>query len=186
VPPPRRAAERRLRPSPLPLSLTPPVLVVFVGAAGSGKTTLAGRLFAPGDVLSSDEFRRVVSGDAANQAVTRTAFSILHREVTRRLAAGRLVVVDATNVERHARLALIRRAMAAGAPAHAVVLALPDEVVQARNAARAERVVDSAIVQRHLAVLAATLEAGGLDAEGFTTVHVLRSDRDVEALLLGG
>jgi predicted kinase len=156
-----------------------------VGAAGSGKTTLAARLFSPADVLSSDEFRRVVSGNAGNQAVTRTAFSILHRELVRRLAAGRLVVVDATNVERHARLALLRRAAAAGAPAHAVVLALPDRLVHARNASRTERVVDPAIVDRHLAILASALAAGTLEAEGFATVHVLRSDQDAAAFGMG-
>jgi protein phosphatase len=102
------------------------------------------------------------------------------------LAAGRLVVVDATTVERHARLALVRRAMAAGAPAHAVVLALPDHVVHTRNMARSERVVDPAVVERHLAGVAATLAAGGLEAEGFMAVHVLRSDREVEELLVAG
>ena len=61
------------------IDLSNPSLVVLVGAAGAGKSTLAARHFAPSDVLSSDAVRALVSGDAADQGVTRVAFSILHR-----------------------------------------------------------------------------------------------------------
>lgn len=162
-----------------------PSLVVLVGAAGAGKSTFAARHFAPGDVLSSDAFRAIVSGDEADQRGTRTAFSILHREVSRRLAAGRLVVVDATNVERHARRALLARAAFAEVPAVAIVLALPAAIVHARNAGRTGRVVESEIVAGHLERLAAAETGGGASGlfagEGFEAVHVLRSVAEVEA-----
>lgn len=159
-----------------------PTLVVLVGAAGSGKSTFAARWFAPSEVLSSDQFREILTGDAADQRATRTAFSIIHREVTNRLAAGRTVVVDATNVERHARRALLSRAGSAGAPAVAIVFALPSEVVLARNAARRGRVVDPSVVERHLVLLANVLPA--LTDEGFDSVVVLRSAADVESVEL--
>jgi protein phosphatase len=155
-----------------------PTLVVLVGAAGSGKSSFAARHFAPSEVLSSDAFREILTGDAADQRATKTAFSILHREVTKRLAAGRTVVVDATNVERHARRALLSRATLAGAPAVAIVFALPRDVVLARNAARRERVVDPAVVERHLDRLERALPT--LADEGFERVVVLRSPADVD------
>jgi predicted kinase len=168
------------------ISVPDPSLVVLVGAAGAGKSTFAARHFAPGDVLSSDAFRAIVSGDEADQRGTRTAFSILHREVSRRLAAGRLVVVDATNVERHARRALLARAAFAEVPAVAIVLALPAAVVHARNAGRTGRVVESEIVAGHLERLAAAETDGAgsgapFAGEGFEAVHVLRSVAEVEA-----
>ena len=88
---------------PIAIEVARPGLVVLIGAAGAGKTTLAARLFAADEVISSDELRARVSGNATDQRATRLAFAILHREVARRLAAGRLVVVDATSVERAAR-----------------------------------------------------------------------------------
>ena len=99
----------------------------------------------------------------------------------KRLAAGRLVVVDATNVERHARRALVRRAAAAGVPALAVLFALPVAAVLSRNASRAGRVVSPEIVERHLA-LAAGLDAETLVAEGFAAVHVVRAAEDEAAI----
>jgi protein phosphatase len=166
------------------IAIADPSLVVLVGAAGSGKSTFAARHFAADEVLSSDAYRALLSGDEADQRRTRTAFSILHREVVRRLAAGRLVVVDATNVEHHARRALVERAGAAGVPAIAIVLALPPRVVHARNAARTERIVDSAVVERHLARLAVALGDGGINSEGFAAVHILGSVEEIAGVAL--
>jgi protein phosphatase len=166
------------------IAIVDPAVVVLIGPAGAGKSTFATRHFDPAEILSSDAFRALLSGDEADQGRTRTAFSILHRELVRRLAAGRLVVVDATNVERHARLALIARARTAGFPAIAIVLALPTETVHARNAARSARVVDEAVVDRHIDRLADALAADQFAVEGFAAVHVLRSDAEVDAVVV--
>ena len=165
-----------------------PGLLVLIGAAGSGKTTLAARLFAPDEVISSDALRALVSGDAANQRATRPAFAMLDREVARRLADGRLVVVDATSVEPAARRSLLRLAVAAGVQATALVLALPAELVHARNAGRPGRKVPVGVVERHLSRMASLVEAGDraavetLRGEGFARVVVLRSDAELAAL----
>lgn len=164
-----------------------PGLVVLVGAAGSGKSTLAARLFAPDEILSSDAFREAVRGDPADQRATRPAFAILHREAARRLGAGRLVVVDATNVERAARLALLRVARAAGVPAIAIVLAVPAADAHARNAGRSGRVVPADVVDRHLGRIAelgtdAAVIVDRLRAEGFTAAWVLSSTLDLAEL----
>jgi protein phosphatase len=167
-----------------------PWLVVLIGAAGAGKTTLARRLFAPDEVISSDELRAAVSGDAADQRATRPAFAILHRELATRLAAGRLVAVDATSVERDARRSLLRLAAAARVPATAVVLALPADLVHARNAARSDRPVPTEVVERHLARVAGLLGKGQavavdtLGGEGFASVVVVRSDDEAARLRL--
>ena len=162
------------------LVLRNPSLVTLVGAAGSGKSTFAARWFAAEDVLSSDAYRAMLTGDEADQRATKTAFSILHREVASRLAAGRPVVVDATNVERAARRALITRARAAGVPAVAIVFNLPPALVHERNRRRMGRVVDPSVVDRHLDRLARTLARHELVEEGFDDVVVLRSAADVD------
>lgn len=159
-------------------------LVVLIGPAGAGKTTFAARHFGAADVLSSDAFRALVGRDEADQRGTRTAFSILHRELTRRLAAGQLVVVDATNVERHARRALLTRARSAGVPAIAIVLDLPADVVHARNGTRLARVVEPAVVDRHIERLASALGSDELANEGFAAIHVLRSTAEADAVVV--
>jgi predicted kinase len=164
------------------IELRDPTLVVLVGAAGSGKSTFAARWFDPSEVLSSDAFREILTGDASDQRATKTAFSIIHRELTKRLAARRTVVVDATNAERNARQALLKRAGFAGVPALGIVFALPRELVLARNAARTERVVDSEVVDRHLARVEAALPT--IRAEGFERVVVLRSPADVDGVVI--
>lgn len=165
------------------LHVPDPSLVVLIGAAGAGKSTLARRLFAPDEVLSSDALRAAISGDEADQSASRAAFAALHRELARRLGAGRLTVVDATNLVAAHRRPLLARSMAAGIPAAAIVLDLPPAVVTARNVGRA-RVVDPDVVGRHLDRVRTVADRGpdALRAEGFSIVRFLRSTAEADAL----
>lgn len=165
--------------APIEIVLEVPGLVVLVGAAGAGKSTFVARHFEPRDALSSDDLRAALTGDPGDQTATRPAFAILHRELVRRLRAGRLVVVDATNVRPFARRALARRADSLGAPATAIVLDLPSGLIHARNLAR-PRPVPIAAVDAQLAELARSV--GAIEEEGFARVVVLRSPADVEAV----
>jgi len=166
------------------LVIPDPSLVVLVGPAGAGKSTFAARHFAAEEILGSDAFRARVGRDEADQGATARAFALLHRELERHLAAGLLTVVDATNVEGRARQALLRRATAVRLPAVAIVFDLPPGVVLARNAARATRVVDAAIVEMHLGLLRTAIDQGRLDAEGFERVYRLRQPREMDAAII--
>jgi protein phosphatase len=160
-------------------------LVLLVGAAGSGKSTLAARLFSTDAVLSSDALRAELSGDPANQAATPLAFRILHERAARRLAAGLLTVIDATNVEAAARRPLHRLARTGGRPVIAIVLDLPPATCLARNAARTQRVVPEAAVRRQLAALRRSLDRGELAGEGLDQLIVLRDPAELDAATLG-
>jgi protein phosphatase len=166
------------------IALADPRVVVLVGAAGSGKSTFAARHFPAEQVLSSDAYRGLVSGDPANQRATRAAFAALHRELDERLRAGRSAVVDATNVTARARRALVRRADAAGIPAVAIVLDLPTRLVLARNASRGPAAVPEDAVRRQLADLRRSLPVASLRAEGFALVVRLSDPAEVDAVRL--
>ena len=168
------------------IEIDDPSLVVLVGAAGAGKSTFAAHHFAADEILSSDRFRAIVSGDEANQAATKAAFTLLHRTLTTRLAGRRLTVVDATSVRHAARRALVARADAAGVPAVAIVLDLPATTVIARNAARPARTVDMAVVRRQLAGVRTALDGPlpALYGEGFRQVVVLRDPAAVDQVTI--
>ena len=171
-------------PNPFELHLPDPCLVVLVGAAGSGKSTFAGRHFAPGEVLSSDAMRDQIAGDATDQRATGSAFAALHRALRGRLARGLLTVVDATSVSSQERRPLLRAAAETGVPSIAIVFELPATLVLARNAGRSGRTVPEDAVQRHLDRVAASLRGPGITAEGFARVLVLRDTSEVDALIV--
>ena len=158
-----------------------PSLVLMVGAAGAGKSTLAARLFAPDEIVSSDALRAVVSGDEADQSVSGVAFKILHRTVERRLAEGRLTVVDATNAAATLRRPLLQRARLHCVPTVAIVLDLDAGIVHNQNASRS-RIVDPEVIDRHLVAIRGTVDDGGWSSEGIDQVVVLRDPVDVAAL----
>jgi len=80
------------------ITVTEPGLVLLVGCIGSGKTTLANRLFARHEIVSLDDYREVVSGNRRDLSATRDASAIAAEIVERRLKRRLLTVVDATNV----------------------------------------------------------------------------------------
>src|SRR5215213_7847890 len=82
-------------------------LVVLIGPSGSGKSTFARKHFRPTEVLSSDYCRGLVSDNENDQAATKDAFEVLQFIAAKRLAAGRLTVIDATNTQPEARKPLV-------------------------------------------------------------------------------
>lgn len=109
-------------------------LVVLVGPSGCGKSTFAAKHFRATEVLSSDFCRGLVSDDENNQAATKDAFEVLHFIAARRLAAGRLTVVDATNVQPEARKPLVALAREYHVLPVAIVLNLPEHLCHAERA----------------------------------------------------
>ena len=164
------------------ITVPDPALVLLVGPAGAGKSTLARRCFSSDEVISSDELRRRLSGDEADQSVSGLAFRILHAHVGRRLAAGSLTVVDATNVEHQARRALVDIARAAGVPAVAVVLDVDLETCLEQNGRRPGRTVEREVIERQAASLRSSLGDAGLAVEGFAAVHRLATPAEIAAV----
>ncbi len=82
-------------------------LVVLVGTSGSGKSTFARTHFLPTEIVSSDFCRALVSDDENDLSVTDQAFELVHEIARKRLALGRLTVIDATNVRSEFRKLLV-------------------------------------------------------------------------------
>ncbi|MGO8888714.1 MAG: AAA family ATPase, partial [Streptosporangiaceae bacterium] len=152
-------------------------LVVLVGVTGSGKSTFARAHFKPTEVISSDFCRGLVADDENDQSATPAAFELLHYIAGKRLAAGRLTVVDATNVQPEARRELVLLAREHDVLPVAIVLDLPEKLCAERNAAG--RNLGAHVLRRQRGQLRRGLNQ--LKREGFRTVHVLRTPEQVAA-----
>jgi protein phosphatase len=157
-------------------------LVVLIGVSGSGKSTFARRHFRPTQVLSSDACRGLVADDENDQSATPAAFTLLHHIAGIRLRAGRLTVVDATNVKPEDRASLVRLAREHDVLPVAIVLDVPEGECLARNAARPDRDLAAGVVRRQRADLRRGLR--GLSREGFRKVHVLDGTEEVERAVI--
>lgn len=146
-------------------------LIALVGASGSGKSTFARTHFKSTEVISSDVCRGLVSDDESDQTVTRDAFDVLYYIAAKRLAAGRLTVIDATHVRAEARAPIVRLAKAHDVLPVAVVLNLPEALCQAHNQQRPDRQVSTQVVRQQVQQLHQALHT--LQREGFRRVTVL-------------
>jgi polynucleotide kinase-phosphatase len=161
------------------LEIPDPSLVLLVGASGSGKSTFAAKHFRPSEVISSDRCRALVADDENDQSATADAFEVLGLIVSKRLAAGRLVVVDATNVQAEARRPLLALAKAHDQLCVALVFDLPERLCQDRNRGRADRDLGAFVIRNQAHDLRRSLR--GLEREGIKYVRVFRTSEEVDA-----
>jgi protein phosphatase len=100
----------------------------------------------------------------------------------RRLARGKLTVVDATNVQPEARKPLVALAREYHVLPVAIVLDLPERVCHDRNRSRPDRAFGPHVIRNQKSQLHRSLR--GLGREGFRHVHVLKSQEEVDAAVI--
>jgi protein phosphatase len=154
-------------------------LVVLIGPSGSGKSTFARRHFKPTEVLSSDTYRGLVSDDENDQTATEDAFDALYYVARKRLAAGRLTVLDATNVQVESRKKAVAVAREFDRLPIAIVFDLSEDVCNERNRARPDRDWNPYLAGTQRQQFLRGMQ--GLQKEGFREVYVLSSVQEVEA-----
>ncbi len=155
-------------------------LVVLIGSSGAGKSTFARKHFAQTEILSSDHFRGVVSDDETDQSATKDAFEVLHYILEKRLKAGRLTVIDATNVQREARRSLLKLAKQYHFFPVAIAFNLPAAFCHERNRQRPDRQFGPHVVNNQTRALKRSLK--GLRQEGFRYIYKLNSLEEINAV----
>ncbi|RZD62893.1 ATP-binding protein [Streptomyces albidoflavus] len=161
---------------PLPL----PSLMVLVGPAGAGKSTIARTVPASWRV-ELDALREMVSDDPGDQLATADAAALHDQLLRARLRRRRPTLVDSTNTDPAHRDELIALAHAHGVLAIAIRVMVPLHRCIARQARRplSQQVPGRILAQQH----AATPGLPELRAEGFD-LAVDASEIDFLGLLL--
>lgn len=155
-------------------------LVLLIGPSGSGKSTFGRTHFKATEVLSSDFCRGLVSDDENDQSATQDAFAVLHFIAARRLAAGKLTVIDATSVQPEARKPLLALAREYHCMPIAIVFNLPEQVCQERNRQRPDRQFGPHVVRQQRQQLHRSLAQ--LRNEGFHHIYTLNTPEQVSAV----
>ncbi|HEU0298437.1 MAG TPA: AAA family ATPase [Longimicrobium sp.] len=152
------------------MEIPPDALVVLVGPSGCGKSTFARRWFGETEVVSSDECRRLVSDNAASQAVSREAFAVFYAILRGRMSAGRVAVADATSLTPWSRQRLRQIAGARGRPVVAVAFDAPLSLCLARQHLRQRRVPPE-VVEGSFGLFRQALQE--LPHEGYARLYVV-------------
>ncbi len=155
-------------------------LVVLIGASGAGKSSFAKKHFKSTEVISSDFCRGLICDDENNQTVSKDAFAVLHYIAAKRLAAGKLTVIDATNVQKEDRKHLLELAREYHCLPVAIALNLPEYICSDRNLHRPDRNFGIHVIKRQRDAMRQSLKH--LKREGFRYSYILNSVEDIEAV----
>ena len=155
-------------------------LVALIGASGSGKSTFTRRHFMPTEVISSDYCRGIVSDDETDLDATEDAFRLVHAIAETRLKRRKIVVVDATNVDKEDRAKLVSLAKANHALAVAIIINPGEEICHERNKTRPDRQFVSHVVRNQTRSLKRDIRL--IEKEGFRYVHEFRSVAEIDAV----
>jgi protein phosphatase len=121
-------------------------------------------------VLSSDYFRGLVSDSETDQSASAAAFDSLFYIAAKRLEAGRLTVIDATNVQKKSRDQILHLAREQNVLAAAIVFDMPQSLCIERNKERPDRNFGPHVVQGHARELRRGIKH--LRKEGFRYVYI--------------
>ena len=125
-------------------------LMLLVGAPGSGKSTVREQLvkqYPNIKVISMDDRRKELTGDANNQSRNNEIFGWQSKELHKAMEARQNTLIDATNTSRKLRKVLWTIAREHGALCSAIYFDIPLDVLHERNRAREKRVPDSVVVR---------------------------------------
>lgn len=117
-------------------------LYLTCGIPGSGKTTKALQLAEEKNlmVLSSDDIREKLYGDARVQGDPKEVFAALDKEVEKNLRRGQSVVYDATNLTRRLRQNIMQKFSGCVKDVYCILLCTNKEECLRRNASRDRQV----------------------------------------------
>ncbi len=149
-------------------------MVMLIGISGSGKSTFAARHFLGTEVISSDAARGLVSDDENDQTATADAFDVVHYLAGKRLARGKIAVIDATNIQPEARKSLVAVAREHDVLPVAIIFDVPEKVCLERTLERDDRDFGAQVIKRQAATMRRHLK--GLAREGIRTTHTLSAD----------
>jgi protein phosphatase len=152
-------------------------LVLLIGPSGSGKSSFAQEHFLATEVLNSDTCRGWVADDENDQLVTKEAFEVLHFITRKRLAAGKLTVIDATNVQSESRKPLLQIAREYHCIPVAIIFNLSEKICQQRNEDRPDRDFGPHVIRQQRSQMRRGLR--GLRREGFRHTNFLESEQQV-------
>lgn len=152
--------------------------MALVGATSSGKSSFAARHFRPTEILSSDFFRAMITDNENDQNISSEAFDLLFYAAKKRLNHMKLTVIDATNLQVQARKQVVDLAREQNVHPVAIVLNLPEELLQERNKARPERNYPPRVIHQHCMLVRRCIK--DLKREGFRFVYVIHSPEELE------
>ncbi|WP_181010943.1 ATP-binding protein [Streptomyces sp. SM13] len=176
-------ADGGLRPDVHPSAIRIPAgLVVLVGPPASGKTSFVRALVERGQieaeaVVSSDEIRAELFGAAGgsepadSDAADARIFEERDRRIAARLAAGRSVIAESTNVTPEARARLVALARRFDAPVTALRFAPDVADLLQQYAERGRADLTPADVRAYAAVMSRDAGVDRLRSEGAAAVH---------------
>ena len=124
--------------------MSKPILVVMIGISGSGKSTFARGLKTSlgAEVVSTDDIRLEITGDATDQTRNGEVFGIARKRIDDLLAQGKNAVIDATSLSQKDRRLWIDIGKKHGAEVLAYVVNRSVDVAKQQNLKRTRQVPD--------------------------------------------
>jgi len=161
------------------------MLYIPIGPPGCGKDYLANHMIevdmiGDDDVVSSDHYRRILSGDQTNQTVTGKVFKIVDTIVWTRLQHNLDVYLNATNLTAKDLRNVLTSAVENGQPITLMVTSLKREVIEAQNASKHRQNLGTVVPAEAMERMFARLEtmqtelpkiAEDFNVERFTTIE---------------